>query len=331
MKRKMFFAAMLSLALLSCEKKGVDESAGVKEKVSLEVNLVTDATKVTGDGGDEENAVSGYQVLIYDRSSGMLEAYDNPDASTHSVDMECTTGQKDVVVLANAPDVSGLVSYNAFLKTKSKLSDNAVGHLVMEGYAAPELTASGASIDVTIKRIVSKVVLDGVTVDFEVDAYDKMDFILKKAYLTNVAADKSYLAAVGDPTLWYNQIVQTSDPKVDGLVYDTLGDLNIKETKQYKTRHHFYCYPNPHDKDTFSPTVWSPRPTRLVIEAVLGGVLYYYPISLPPLEQNTRYYVSLQIARPGATSPEQDMDRHAVTFNIQVEKWIDSDDVSEII
>ena len=179
MKRKMFFAAMLSLALLSCEKKGVDESAGVKEKVSLEVNLVTDATKVTGDGGDEENAVSGYQVLIYDRSSGMLEAYDNPDASTHSVDMECTTGQKDVVVLANAPDVSGLVSYNAFLKTKSKLSDNAVGHLVMEGYAAPELTASGASIDVTIKRIVSKVVLDGVTVDFEVDAYDKMDFILK--------------------------------------------------------------------------------------------------------------------------------------------------------
>ena len=330
MKKKMIFAAMLSFALLSCEEKYADVPAESREMVSLEIKLLPEATKVPGEGGNEEKAVSGYQVLIYDRSSGRLEAYETPDASSQSVNMQCTTGQKDVVVLANAPDVSGISSYEALLKTKSRLSDNSVGRLVMEGYASPELTASGGSISVKIKRIVSKVVLDAVTVDFEVDAYDNMDFILKKVYLTNVAADKSYLSETADPTLWYNQIVQSSEPKIDGMVYDQIADLNIKGTKKYTTKHHFYCYPNPYESDSFS-TNWSPRPPRLVIEATLGGVLYYYPVSLPKLEQNTRYYVSLHIARPGASSPEQDMDRYAVTFNIEVEEWTGPEEVSETI
>ena len=327
MKKKMIFVAMLSFALLSCEKKDADMSASSGEKVSLEITLQPEETKVSGEGGNEEKAVSGYQVMIYDKSSGRLEAYETPDASSSRVNMQCTTGQKEVVVLANAPDVSGISSYEALLKTKSLLSDNSVGSLVMEGYASPELTASGGSVSIKLKRIVSKVVLDAVTVDFDVDAYDDMDFILKKIYLTNVAADRNYLSESAGPTLWYNKVFQTSEPKVDGMLCDDMGNLNIKGTKRYTNKHHFYCYPNPYEDDTFSVN-WSPR---LVLETTLGGVLYYYPISLPKLEQNTRYYVSLHITRPGASSPEQDMDRYAVSFNIEVEEWRGQEKVSETI
>ena len=331
MKRKIFYAAMLAVLLVSCEKKQPVAEEGGKETVSLEVRLVSEETKAAGEGGDEEKAVSDYQVLIYDMSSRMLEAYETPDPTAVSVNMVCTTSPKEVVVLANAPDASGIVSYDTLLKTKSRLLDNGIGSLVMEGHAPADLTAAGGTVSVDIRRVVSKVVLDGITVDFELDAYDNMDFILRKAYLTNVAADKSYLAETADPALWYNQIVRTSVPEVDAMIYDELGNLNIKTTKEYKQKHHFYCYPNPHATDTFSPDSWSPRPTRLVVEATLGNVPYYYPITLPELKQNTRYYVSLHIVRPGATSPEQDMDKYAVSFNIKIEEWKGPVDVSETI
>lgn len=331
--RKRFFcaAAMLASVLVSCEKGKHDVEESVKETVSLEVKLVSEDTKTSGEGGNEEKAISNYQVLVFDMSSRMLEVYDSPDASLTSITIECTTGQKEVVVLANAPDVSGIVSYDTFLKTKSKLADNALGRLVMEGHASPNLTASGGEVVVDVRRIVSKVILNEVTVDFESDAYDKMDFVIKKAYLTNVAGDKSYLAENADPTLWYNKTVRNSVSSIDPLVYEDLGSVNIKETKKYTAKHHFYCYPNPYTTDTFTIDSWTERPTRLVLEATLGNVPYYYPISLPELKQNTKYYVSLHIIRPGSTSPEQDMDKYAVSFNVTVEEWKGPVNVSDTI
>ena len=157
-----------------------------------------------------------------------------------------------------------------------------------------------------------------------------MDFILKKVYLTNVAGDKSYLSETADPSLWYNQIVRTQSSEVDALVYDEISDVNLKESKTYTVKHHFYCYPNPCDEDSFS-SEWSPRPTRLVVEAELGGELYYYPVALPPLQQNTKYHVSLRIVRPGATSPEQDMDKSDASFTITIEEWEESKDITETI
>lgn len=326
MKRTIFCVALIALSAVSCQKHFQDQ-----QPASLEIKLVSDDTKASGPGGDEEKAVSDYQVLVYDMSSRMLEAYATPDPSSVSVSMQCTTGPKEVVVLANAPDVSGIVSYDAFLKTKSSLADNGPGRLVMEGSASPDLTASGGTVTVDIRRIVSKVVLDAVTVDFEVDAYDEMDFVLQKVYLTNVAGDKSYLSKTADPSLWYNRITRSQTPEIDALVYEDIADVNLKDTRRYTLGHHFYCYPNPYVNDTFSSDQWTPRPTRLVVEAMLGNVLYYYPVSLPELKQNTRYHVSLHIVRPGATSPEQDMDKYAVSFKINIVEWKGPENVTETI
>jgi hypothetical protein len=199
----------------------------------------------------------------------------------------------------------------------------------MEGHAETVITSAVNSVTVDVRRIVAKVVLDEITVDFENDAYDEMPFVLKSAYLTNVAGDKTYLAEKADPEEWHNPIVRTPSSPVDGMVYDSLGDVSVEGV--YSTKHHFYCYPNPYQEDTFSADVWSPRPTRLVIEAGLGGVLYYYPVSLPVLEQNTRYHVSLNIVRPGATSPEQDMDKYAASIKINIEEWKGPENITETI
>lgn len=331
MKKKIFYAAMSAVLLVSCEEKQFVAEEFSGETVALEVRLLSEETKVAGEGSEEENTVSDYQVMIFDMSSRMLEVYDTPDPTAVSVDVRCTTGPKEVVVLANAPDVSKIISYDTFLKTRSRLADNAIGHLVMEGHSPTDLTAAGGTVSVDVKRIVSKVVLDGITVDFEQDVYDNMDFILKKVYLTNVAADKCYLAENADPIQWCNKIVRATTPEVDAMLYEDLGNLNLKTTREYAQQHHFYCYPNPYVNDSFSMESWTERPTRLVVEAMLGNVLYYYPIVLPELEQNTRYYVSLHIVRPGATSPEQDMDKYAVSFDIKIEEWKGPVEVSETI
>lgn len=331
--RKGFFcaAAMFALVLVSCEKGRHDVEECVRETVSMELKLAAEGTKASGEGGNEEKAVSNYQVFVFDMTNKMLEVYDTPDPSLSKVSIQCTTGPKEVVVLANAPDLNGIVSYDAFLKTKSKLADNAVDKLVMEGRSSTNLTASGGTVTVEVRRIVSKVILSGVTVDFEFNEYDKMDFVIRKVYLTNVAADKTYLSEKADPTLWYNKNVSASVTGVDPLIYEELGNINIKETKKYTTKHHFYCYPNPYTTDTFLTDTWTERPTRLVLETVLGNVLYYYPISLPELKQNTSYYVSLHIIRPGATSPEQDMDKYAASFNVTIEEWKGPINVSDTI
>lgn len=331
MKKKICYALMASVMLSACDVKDADMQYPFEgEKVSLEVVMSSSAiTKISGTGGDEEKTVKNYQVLVYDMSSRMLEAYDAPEPTASSVTLKCTAGPKEVVVLANAPDVSGLVSYDSFVSTRSLLSDNGPGGLVMEGHAETVITSAVNSVTVDVRRIVAKVVLDEITVDFENDAYDEMPFVLKSAYLTNVAGDKTYLAEKADPEEWHNPIVRTPSSPVDGMVYDSLGDVSVEDV--YSTKHHFYCYPNPYQEDTFSADVWSPRPTRLVIEAGLGGVLYYYPVSLPVLEQNTRYHVSLNIVRPGATSPEQDMDKYAASIKINIEEWKGPEDITETI
>ena len=331
MNIRFFYAMMLMPVLLSCSKRMSDTEDYRQETASLEIILSSEPTKASGEGGDEETAVSDYQILVYDMSTRMLEAHHSPDPDSFSVNMQCSTGSKEVIVLANAPDVSGIVSYDDFLTTRSRLADNSAGHLVMEGRASLTLTASGGSVKVDIKRIVSKIVLEAVTVDFAPDAYDRMDFVLKKVYLTNVAGDKTYLAVAADPSQWYSQIERAAPTEVDMLIYDEIGNVNLKGSGTYGTRHHFYCYPNPYVNDSFDPDQWSPRPTRLVIEAALGNTPCYYPVSLPELKQNTRYHVSLHITRPGAPSPEQDMDKYAATFNIHIEEWKGPENVTETI
>lgn len=330
MKRKIFVAAMAAVALIACERNDESVPAPAEgETVMLEVKMNSELTKAQGEG-DDESSVSGYQVLVYDMADRMLEAYDTPDPSSTDVSFQCKVGRKEVIVLANAPDVSEFVSYDDFISKRSSLSDNAVGKLVMEGCASAELTVSGASITVNLKRVVSKVVLEKITVDFEQDTYDDDDFVLKNVYLTNVAADKTWLADSGDPSVWYNKVVRTAGNDVDAMIYESLGDVNLKGKDTYDVKHHFYCYPNPYVTDSFS-SVWSPRPTRLVVEAMLGDVLYYYPVSLPELKQNTRYHVSLNIVRPGAKGPEQDMDRYAASFTVNIEDWQGPENVSETI
>jgi hypothetical protein len=259
-----------------------------------------------------------------------LEAYEKPSTSSSDVTLRCRTGLKEVVVLANAPDASGFVSYDDFLQKRSFLTDNSVGRLVMSGNASLDLKLSGGSVTVDLRRIAAKVILDKITVGFAQETYDDMDFILKKVYLTNVAGDMAYMAGTPDPLQWYNKIVNNGSKDVEALISDSLGDINLKDGADYTDKHHFYCYPNLTDTDA-SNGMWSARKTRLVVEATLGGETCYYPVTLDEVAQNTAYTVTLTVTRPGSSSPDEPISTSDATFTVQVKDWIDGADYTEII
>ena len=103
-----------------------------------------------------------------------------------------------------------------------------------------------------------------------------------------------------------------------------MNDVLVTMPKPYTTRNVFYCYANNAPEDSFSP-MWSPRNTRLVVEALLGEQKYYYPVTLPALEANKKYDVTLSITRPGVESPDAMVDKYTSVFSIVAQDWDEGD------
>ena len=81
------------------------------------------------------------------------------------------------------------------------------------------------------------------------------------------------------------------------------------------------AYPN-HFPDNRGRDSWSPRPTRLVVEAMLAGRKTYYPVTLENVERNRHYAVTLTVSNFGVDHPEDLPDKYAdIGFSLAVEEW----------
>ena len=129
MKKRMLIAAVSLAALAACTKNEQPSVDAEKKTVELEVSVPSYETKA--DSG--ESAVSDCQILVYSLETGMLEAHARTTGIGSPVKIQCTVGQKEVVVLGNAPDMSSMVKLTDLKSARSYLSHNAIGSLVMEG------------------------------------------------------------------------------------------------------------------------------------------------------------------------------------------------------
>lgn len=295
----------------ACQEKlsvGTEE-----EKVTVQISVPSTDTKITG--SVNEAAVSNYQVFLYD-DAGVLESY--VQKSTSDISLECTVGSKTVVVLVNAPAINDGTTLSGLTSRKSLLSDNSAGDFVMTGMVTETITKSMTSLTVQVSRLVSKVKLSKLEVDFEMPQYQSQEFKVSSVYLINVPADRNYFSSSA-PSVWYHKMAYTSSDAC-ALIYDNMDGVNVSSSTPYQTQNTFYCYPNPESGDSFS-TTWSARHTRLVVEGTLNGTRYYYPVTLPQMESNKIYDVSLKITRPGATKPDAEVDKFAVGVSISVKNW----------
>ena len=308
---------------VGCQKTVVDEQHSM-EKTRLEISVPISGTKVVS--GIDETAVSNYQIFLFNDQE-ILEAYVNTTSSAISVD--CTMGSKTVVALINAPAVSDVSTLALLKDKKSKLSDNSADSFVMEGMVNVDInTTDDVEVSVPVSRKVAKVELKNLTTEFELPQYRAMEFKVTDVYLINVPAEMKYFST-DSPSLWLNcsEYVETDD---NTLIYDDMNGFQVSDSTPYSTKNTFYCYPNLTQTDSYD-SIWSPRKTRLVVETTLGGDTYYYPVTIPSLEQNKRYEVNLTITRPGSYDPDVIVDKFAGVFTIQVLDWEAGAPVSEEI
>lgn len=304
MLKKMFIAAFAALAILGCNEKDV-EMADVRgdEKIQLTVTLPGVVTKVTGAPSDDQ--VNDVQIFVFDKN-GIYEASTHSSSSTLS--LTCTTGEKQVVALVNAPLESSVNNIAELRSRTAGLADCSADNIVMSGETVATLTAS-TTISMQVERLAAKVSVASVSTDFELDAHKGLSFEIKSIYLVNVAGDRAYLSD-NTPATWYNKSMYIEGTSLEFL-HDAVSDGSLADGETYDTVHFFYCYPNT-----------TSTKTRLVVEAEVGGFTYYYPVTLDTVSPNTSYTYNLTITRLGSDSPNEPVAEGAVNFTVTVKDWV---------
>lgn len=326
--RKIFaFAASAAVSVLSvftgCQKDVMSDHKS-DEKVTLKVSVHNPDTKVLS--GADDTGIKSYQVFLFNED-GVIEDYVNQASS--DITLDCTTGDKTVIVLANAPDLGYVMDLETLNTKTSLLSDNAPDAFVMEGRQnARILTSDGAYLSIAVTRKVTRVQLTSLKVAIDMPQYKSLPFKVQSVYLINVPAEMPYFDYV-ESSLWYNKSGYAQEDYND-LTYDDMGDFEITAETPYTAQNAFYCYPNHVSQDSFEAE-WCPRNTRLVVEATLGDEKYYYPVKLPKLEQNKCYEVNLIVTRPGAPTPDYDIKKFDADFNITVTNWSQGSKISKEI
>ena len=311
---------VISTMVVACGGELTPVNEESNERVTLSVYVPDQQTKLTT--VPDEVKISNYQVFVYN-SSDVLEAYANRNSS--EITMECTVGPMKIVVIVNAPAISAGVTYEELVACRSLLSDNSPGRFVMVGIVSETLTSTSSSVTVPVSRLVSKVRLAHLETAFEMPQYRSMPFKISSVYLINVPADCGYLSS-GPVSEWYNKSGYDSGDE-NGLIYDDMNDIPVSPASPYGKVNTFYCYSNPYVQDSFQSS-WSARRTRLVVEAQLGTDRYCYPVTLPVLEANKIYDVSLTVTRPGADNPDNEVDKYSVGFKITVCDWVAGESVN---
>ena len=296
------------------------------ERISLSVSVPDLRTKVSEKNSPgTPDAINTLQVFVFDEA-GVLEASDMKESE--SVVLTCKAGPKKVVSLVNAPEVTDVTTYSELCAASSFLDDNTIDSMVMSGETEVNLTAT-SSITIPVSRIAAKVVLRQVVNNFKFKADQDAEFLVTHVYLLNVGAERGFLSDAS-PKQWYNMMeLDTYD--APAFTYEELSSpVKLPYNGTWTADKYFYCYPNPTETDSSEET-WSARRTRLVLEATLGGEVMYYPVTLPVIEPNSSYEVTVKITRRGSPSPDIPVTGIAAEFSVDVQNWISKDRIEEII
>ena len=311
MCKKFYLAALLAaLGLVGCNEKNADlpnDGDGFSgERVQLTVRIPQAGTKVTGPASDD--AVGDIQVFVFNKN-GAYETSSFGDGA--SLSLTCTTGEKQIVALVNAPKESGVKNIAELRARTADLADCSEDSIVMAGEVTKVLEAS-STLTLSVERLAAKVAVDQVKTEFTLDQHKALDFKIRSIYLINVAGERAYLAG-NTPDSWYNEGAY-DDSNSLSFLHDDVNSDAIKNGSSYDVEHYFYCYPNA-----------TATKTRLVVEALVGDYVYYYPVTLDRVDPNTAYTYSLTITRLGSDSPDKPVEEGTVQFNVTVKDWVEHD------
>ena len=313
-------AAAVSMAAfaISCNKSEV-ASENITDGKTAEISVRVSSSAFTGKAvlsEDNERKINNVQVFVF-RTNGALDAYTCSDTKS-DIKLSCTTGSKIVKAVVNAPDLSSISKMEDLQNSITSLTDNSLTNFVMTGSEGLDVKTD-QSLTINVSRIAARLAIEKVSVNFTSQAYRNMDMKIHRIYAVNVAGNTSYDLSSA-PTVWHNQkALQTST--LDAMLMDDVADVKVTEEQPYTTGSYFYVYPNKVSEEPQDEAA-SARPTRIVVETILGETTYYYPITIGNIAANTKYTISnLTITRPGSLDPDIPVTSKECSFTISVNNW----------
>ena len=238
--------------------------------------------------------------------------------------------------------VPSTISTPAQLREKvAYLGDNAVGRLLMYGSDTITPAAGNQECGIAVKRIVSRINITGIGVDFSDKPYlAEKTFTLRHVYVTNAYRTSTYGEDYGAAdlssarTAWYNSGGWHRGESAETAMDKLLGqrDINAVLTADtpYTVPLSFYAFPNPVTigDDDHQMDVWTPRCTRLVLETTLDNETLYYQINVPSMERNHVYSATdIVIRGRGSSDPEiVDIDPSVLDLSFDMDDGWDGSD-----
>lgn len=297
---------LIGFLLLACTKPQEDAL------VSVSFRLCSQETKVTGATYADESAVTCWSVFVIDSSTGWFRHGSSADSAPVVLPLKAGRPYR-CLALVNYPRAD-LISAEDPAGTVVSLADNAPGRLLMFGERTLMPVAGMSEVPLSVRRLVVKLTIRGISVDFSsCPEWAGKTLHLRHIYVTNACLYSTYgedpFSVSPARSAWYNTLGWHGGGSVsaalDALLADRDLDVALDEVHPYSDAHTFYFYPNPTDVDSFRTDTWSPRHTRLVLEAAVDGETYYYPIDIPALGRNSVCSATdIVIHGPGWKHPE---------------------------
>jgi hypothetical protein len=318
---------IIALAATSCSLHSpVEPDSPVPLKTTdITVKVSCPGTRVTEISGEDEAAVNSLQVFVFD-SDGAIDAVGRGSGGSLSINVTAGKGKR-LWAVANAPDLTGVGTEDELCGSITTLTDNSVGNLVMAGNTTADIL-SDTEVPISLVRLAAKVTVKQITRRFSVAGLAARPLTIKRIYLINVAAGLR-LDGTGEATQWLNRRGFASSGADALLSSDSGLDVSLSNGGTYGTAHSFYCYPNPCSTDSAGES-WSPRKTRLVVEAELGGKLCWYSLTFPEILRNRTYTVeNLTLSGKGSATPDTPYGREELSASVTVRDWTDGSSYTE--
>lgn len=314
MKKEFIYAAVAVLALSGCSKNDV-EPVVVTDSELLSFTVGVDPVQTKSMLEYDEGKVEDVQVFVFNHQ-GYLEAYYHGQSLT--AEFKCTEGEKRVYAMVNADDHSTVSLVTEISDMVSNIyNDNDVSRFLMTGQTTMTVSKSNSvnKCSVEVSRLVSKVTLGTVTLDFQAEHYAQKRFTIDAVYLLNIPQNTNcFLEPSPGVTSYYNLTRLVSPGSESALFCDVLSSSAVvTEATPYKAVHNFYTYPN-------LGTTY----TKLVVESTIDGKRCYYPVEIPSIGRNKVYTVNLLIRRPGSSQPNEPVSTYDANSGITVAEWGES-------
>ncbi len=285
----------------------------------------------------QDNTVNTIDVFIFRNTEAVSADYQRLDtykrfegSGLENLSVETTTGPKTVCVIVNSniDTYVGVTDMTEFRAMKALLTSETLADFTMYGEADCQMDIT-TSLSINVSRLIAKVEINSIKTRFAGTPYEGMTLSNCKLYLINVHGDKLLSSgnATATPVILNSGALVAADVNSTaqtGLIMDdisgTIGDTG------YSTAHTFYCYSN--------ETTDMDSATKLVLQADLDGVTYYYPLPVNQssygyadanghhgVKRNTHYSYGMVVSRPGTLDPNEPLVPGSLDLTLTINDW----------